>query len=273
MLFVLDVGNTNTVLGVYDGDQLLAHWRLTTDRHRTVDEYGILCRNLFTLRKLDFTAIDAIAISSVVPPLNFVLYKMATTYFHVEPLFVEPDKNAGIKIHYDTPQDVGADRVVNAVAAFHKYGGPCIVVDFGTATTFDAISAEGDYLGGIITPGINISSEALFLRASRLPRVEIRHPERVVGNSTIASIQSGLYFGYVGLVDGILTRMIDELGQQKTIVATGGLAPLIGKGSTLIREIDDNLLLEGLRLIYERNRKNRDQGPEIGDQGRAKYEE
>src|SRR3984885_7665606 len=163
MLFVLDVGNTNTVLGVYSGEQLLAHWRLTTDRHRTVDEYGILCRNLFTLGKFDSTAIDSIAISSVVPPLNFVLYKMATTYFHVEPLFVEPDKNAGIKIHYDTPHDVGADRVVNAVAAFHKYGGPCIVVDFGTATTFDAISSEGDYLGGVITPGIYISSEALFL--------------------------------------------------------------------------------------------------------------
>jgi type III pantothenate kinase len=254
MLFVLDVGNTNTVLGVYRDDKLVARWRLTTERDRTVDEYGILCRNLFMLGKLDSSTIDAIAISSVVPPLNFTLYKMATTYFHIEPLFVEPGKNAGIKIHYDTPQDVGADRVVNAVAAFHKYGGPCIVVDFGTATTFDAISIEGDYLGGIITPGISISAEALFMRAARLPRVEIRHPGQIVGTSTIASIQSGLYHGYIGLVDGILEKMIEELGPQKTVIATGGLAPLIGKGSKLIREIDDDLLLEGLKLIYERNR-------------------
>jgi type III pantothenate kinase len=254
MLFVLDVGNTNTVLGVYDSDILVARWRLTTERDRTVDEYGILCRNLFMLAKLDFAAVDAIAISSVVPPLNFTLYKMATTYFHIEPLFVEPAKNAGINIHYDPPHDVGADRVVNAVAAFHKYGGPCIVVDFGTATTFDAISTEGDYLGGVITPGIYISSEALFLRAARLPRVQIRHPDRVVGTSTISSIQSGLYHGYIGLVDGILEKMIDELGTQKSIIATGGLAPLIGKGSRLIDQIDDDLLLEGLKLIYERNK-------------------
>ncbi|MFY9224497.1 MAG: type III pantothenate kinase [Blastocatellia bacterium] len=253
MLLVMDVGNTNTVLGVYAGDEIVARWRLTTERDRTIDEYGILCRNLFTLAKLDFTAIKAIAISSVVPTLNFTLYKMAITYFHLEPLFVEPEKNSGIKIHYDTPQAVGADRVVNAVAAFHKYGGPCIVVDFGTATTFDAISPIGDYLGGVITPGVQISSEALFLRASRLPRVQIRHPEKVVGTSTIMSIQSGLYFGYIGLVDGILTRMIDELGPQKTVIATGGLAPLIGKGSAIIEIIDDDLLLEGLKLIYERN--------------------
>jgi type III pantothenate kinase len=253
MLLVLDVGNTNTVLGVYDGDDLLARWRLTTQRERTVDEYGVLCRNLFTLANLDSSKITAIAISSVVPPLNFTLYKMATTYFRLEPLFVEPNKNAGIKIYYDSPQDVGADRVVNAVAAFHKYGGPCIIVDFGTATTFDAIDAQGDYLGGVITPGIHISSEALFLRAARLPRVEIKHPETVVGRSTVGSIQSGLYFGYIGLVDGILRRMIDELGPQQTVVATGGLAPLIGKGSTLIDRIDDNLLLEGLKIIYQRN--------------------
>lgn len=256
MLLVLDVGNTNTVLGVYKGDELLARWRLTTERDRTVDEYGILCRNLFTLAKLDFTQIDAIAISSVVPTLNFTLYKMAMTYFHLEPLFVEPEKNAGITIHYDTPQAVGADRVVNAVAAFQKYGGPCIVVDFGTATTFDAISSTGDYLGGVITPGVHISSEALFLRASRLPRVEIRHPEKVVGTSTIMSIQSGLYFGYIGLVDGILTRMIEELGEQKSVIATGGLAPLIGKGSSIIKVVDDNLLLEGLKIIYEKNKAN-----------------
>ncbi|MBL8149080.1 MAG: type III pantothenate kinase [Blastocatellia bacterium] len=253
MLLVMDVGNTNTVLGVYEGQELVTRWRLTTERERTVDEYGVLCRNLFTLAELDPKAIKAIAVSSVVPPLNFTLYKMATTYFQVEPLFVDPTKNSGINIHYNPPGDVGADRVVNAVAAFFKYGGPSIVVDFGTATTFDAISDNGDYLGGVITPGINISSEALFLRAARLPRVEIRHPERVVGTSTTASIQSGLYHGYISMVDGILEKMIAELGLQKSIVATGGLAPLIGKGSRLIEIIDDNLLLEGLRLIYERN--------------------
>lgn len=255
MLLVLDVGNTNTVLGVYKNDVIVARWRLTTERDRTIDEYGILCRNLFTLAKLDPTEISAIAISSVVPTLNFTLYKMAVNYFGLEPLFVEPEKNSGIKIYYDTPQAVGADRVVNAVAAFHKYGGPAIVVDFGTATTFDAISPAGDYLGGVITPGIQISSEALFLRASRLPRVQIRHPEKVVGTSTIMSIQSGLYFGYIGLVDGILKRMIEELGPQKTVIATGGLAPLIGKGSEIIEIIDDDLLLEGLKLIYERNKE------------------
>lgn len=256
MLLVLDVGNTNTVLGVYEDNRLLTRWRLTTERDRTVDEYGILCRNLFTFAGLDPTSITAIAISSVVPPLNFTLYKMALSYFHIEPLFVDPKSNAGIGIDYDTPQDVGADRVVNAVAAYQKYGGPCIVVDFGTATTFDAIADNGDYLGGVITPGINISSEALFQRASRLPRVEIRRPERVVGKSTIGSIQSGLYFGYIGLVDGILRRMVEELGPQKAIIATGGLAPLIGRGSELIGVVDDDLTLEGLKLIYERNRQS-----------------
>lgn len=256
MLLVLDVGNTNTVLGVYREETLVARWRLTTERDRTVDEYGILCRNLFTFAGLDSTRITAIAISSVVPPLNFTLYKMALDYFRVEPLFVDPKSNAGIGIDYDTPQDVGADRVVNAVAAYQKYGGPCVVVDFGTATTFDAIAANGDYLGGVIAPGINISSEALFQRASRLPRVEIRHPERVVGKSTVGSIQSGLYFGYIGLVDGILRRMVEELGPQKTIIATGGLAPLIGRGSALIDAVDNDLTLEGLKLIYERNKQS-----------------
>lgn len=254
MLLVIDVGNTNTTLGVYEGTELIAHWRLTTERERTVDEYGILCRNLFTFSKLDPEKIKAIAIASVVPPLNFTLFRMAQTYFNHEPFFVRPTENVGMPIKYDAPSDVGADRIVNAVAAYERHGGPCVVVDFGTATTFDAISKYGEYLGGVITPGINISAEALFQRAARLPRVSIAHPPRVVGNSTIGSIQSGLYFGYIGLVEGILRRMADEMGDLAAVIATGGLARLIGKGSPLITEIDENLTLEGLRLIYLRNK-------------------
>ncbi|MBX7218835.1 MAG: type III pantothenate kinase [Blastocatellia bacterium] len=254
MLLVVDVGNTNTVLGVYDGTDLIAHWRITTQRERTVDEYGILCRNLFTLANLEFTKISGIVIASVVPPLNFTLFRMSTAYFHQEPMFVLPTENVlWMPIRYDSPQDVGADRIVNAVAAFERFGGPSIVVDFGTATTFDAISAEGEYLGGVITPGINISAEALFQRAARLPRVNISHPPRVVGTTTITSMQSGLYFGYIGLVEGILKRMSEEMGELRAVIATGGLARLIGKGSPMITEIDENLTLEGLRLIYERN--------------------
>jgi len=189
-----------------------------------------------------------------VPPLNYTLRRMASVYFHVEPLFIDPAKNSGMPVRYDPPSDVGADRIVNGVAAFERYGGPCVVVDFGTATTFDAISREGEYLGGVICPGVQVSAEALFARAARLPRVEISRPEKVVGTSTVASIQSGLYFGYVGLVDGILRRMIAELGEGTRVIATGGLASLIGKGTDLIEVIDPDLTLEGLRLIYERNR-------------------
>ncbi len=256
MLLVIDVGNTNTVLGVYQGEKLTNHWRLTTERERTVDEYGILCRNLFEFAHLEPDKVDGIIIASVVPPLNFTLFRMAMVYFRQEPLFVRPTENVGMPIRYNSPTDVGADRIVNAVAAFQRYGGPCVVVDFGTATTFDAISAEGEYLGGIITPGVNISSEALFQRAARLPRVDIRHPEKVIGDSTVTSIQSGLYFGYIGLVEGILKRMEEELGPLKAVIATGGLARLIGKGTSVITEIDDNLTLEGLRLIYLKNKGN-----------------
>ncbi len=255
MLLVIDVGNTNTSLGVYRGETLVTHWRLTTERGRTVDEYGVLARNLFALAGLDFKEIDAVAAASVVPQLNFTVRRMSETYFHLSPLFIDHTTGTGMKILYQPPSDVGADRIVDAVAARHKYGAPCIVVDFGTATTFNAVSAAGDYLGGVITPGIQISSDALFARAARLPRVEIKRPQAVIGATTSGAIQSGLYYGYVGLVDGILRRMRDELGGTAAtmrVVATGGLAPLIATGSELIETVDDTLTLEGLRLIYEK---------------------
>ena len=253
MLLVIDVGNTNTSLGVYEGARLAAHWRLTTARARTVDEYGVHARNLFALAGLDFQQITAVAVASVVPPLNFTLRRMSEVYFGRTPLFIDNTTDTGLEILYEPPSDVGADRIVDAVAARHKYGAPCIVVDFGTGTTFDAINAAGQYLGGVICPGITISADALFERAARLPRVQIARPRSVVGSSTVGSIQSGLYYGYVGLVDGILRRMTEELGAGTRVVATGGLAPLIATGVDLIEAIDDTLTLEGLRLIYERN--------------------
>lgn len=252
MLLVIDVGNSNTSLGVYRGSELVSHWRLTTNRARTVDEYGVHARNLFALAGLDFKAIDAIAIASVVPPLNYTLKTMAESYFHLTPLFVDHASNSGIKILYEPPSDVGADRIVDAVAAIHKYGAPCIVVDFGTATTFNAINAQGEYLGGVITPGIMISTDALFERTAKLPRVDIKRPQKVIGSSTTTAMQSGLYHGYVGLVDGVLRKMIDELGDNPRVVATGGLAPLIATGSEFIELVDDTLTLDGLRLVYER---------------------
>jgi type III pantothenate kinase len=251
MLLVLDVGNTNTTLGVYDGEALTHSWRLNSERQRTVDEYGIMCRTLLQLGGLDSTSIDSIAISSVVPPLDFTLHKMSEVYFHVHPLFVNA-VNAGMPVLYDDPQEVGADRIVNAVAALSKYGGPCIVVDFGTATTFDAISRAGEYLGGIIYPGIQISADALFQRAARLRNTEIRRPDKLIGTNPTASIQSGLYYGNVAVVDGVLKRMVEELGADTRVVATGGLAPLIARGSEMIETVDANITLEGLRIIHER---------------------
>ena len=253
MLLVIDIGNTNTSLGVFDGDNLVAHWRLTTERARTVDEWGVLARNLFALTGFDFKSIDAIAIASVVPPLNFTLKRMAESYFQLTPLFIDHTVDTGLKILYEPPADVGADRIVDAVAAIHKYGSPCIVVDFGTATTFDAINSQGEYLGGVITPGITISSDALFERAAKLPRVEIKNPQKVIGSATVEAMQSGLYHGYIGLVDGILRKMIHELGGSPKIIATGGLAPLIAKGSEFIETVDETLTLEGMRLVYERS--------------------
>src|SRR5271169_6186827 len=257
MLLVLDVGNTNTVLGVFAGDgrssELAAHWRVATIQTQTVDEYGVLFRNLFAMADIKVTAIKGIIISSVVPPMDTVLREVCERYFHTKPLFVEPGVKTGMPVQYDNPAEVGADRVVNGVAAFEKYGGPCIIVDFGTATTFDAVSARGEYLGGVITPGIGISADALFERTARLPRVDIRKPPRVLATNTVNSLQSGLYYGYLGLIDGILERLMAELGSDVKVVATGGLASLMGGGSKYIREVDDLLTLEGLRIIYERN--------------------
>ncbi len=257
MLLVIDVGNTNTSLGVYRGAELVAHWRLTTNRARTVDEYGVHARNLFELAGLDFKAISAIAIASVVPPLNYTLKTMAETYFNLSPLFVDSETDTGLTILYEPAGDVGADRIVDAVAAIEKYGAPCIIVDFGTATTFDVINDKGEYLGGVITPGIMISADALFERAAKLPRVDIKRPQRVVGSSTTTAMQSGLYHGYTALVDGVLRKIVEELGgatKKPRIIATGGLAPLIATGSEFIEEVDDTLTLDGLRLIYERTR-------------------
>lgn len=251
MLLVIDVGNTNTVLGVYRGEELLHCWRLVTARERTADEWGILIRTLFSLGEISDGIVSAITISSVVPPARPALEEMAMRYFGIQPIFIEPHMNLGMPILYNPPSDVGADRIVNAVAAHARFGGPVIVVDFGTATTFDAISPKGEYLGGVIAPGIGISAEALFLRAARLPRVEIRPPTTVIGSSTVSSIQSGLYWGYASLVDGVLRKMKTEL-ENPYVVSTGGLAELISPACEEIDSVDKNLTLEGMRLLYNR---------------------
>lgn len=251
MLLVIDVGNTNTVLGVYRKQDLLHCWRLTTARDRTADEWGILIRTLFHLGDISNGTVTAIVVSSVVPPARPALEEVALRYFGVQAFFIEATMDLGMPVLYSPPGDVGADRIVNAIAAYEEFGGPAIVVDFGTATTFDAISLEGEYMGGVITPGIGISSEALFLRAARLPRIEIRKPEKVIGDSTVASMQSGLYWGYAGLVDGVLRRMKEEL-ENPHVVATGGLAELIFPACEEIDSVEKNLTLEGMRLIYER---------------------
>ena len=250
-LLVVDVGNTNVVLGIYRDNELVNSWRLATARDRTADEYGILAKQLLDGAVPD--VLDGAIVGSVVPPLNYPITQMIRQYFGVEPLFVEPGVKTGIAIHVDNPQEVGADRIINSVAAYEAFGGPTIIVDFGTATTFDVVTANAEYVGGVIAPGLTISAEALFARAARLPRVDIRRPPHVIGTNTIVNMQSGIYFGYLGLVDGLLARMKEELGEVKRVIATGGLATLFGKDSEHIDVVDPELTLKGLKIIWDRN--------------------
>ncbi len=254
MLLVVDVGNTNIVLGVFKEKELLCHWRISTDRQRTADEYGILLYNLFQHNKMDMKQIRSVIISSVVPPLIVPLQRMCARYFGGEPVIVGPGIKTGIRIHYENPREVGADRIVNAIGAFEKYGGPLIIVDFGTATTFCAIGKEGDYLGGAIAPGIGISTEALFQRAAKLPRIELVMPKTVICRNTVASMQAGIILGFAGQVDQIVRRMKLEMDSEPKVVATGGLANLIFQESSTIDVVEPFITLEGLRLIHERNR-------------------
>jgi type III pantothenate kinase len=254
MLLVIDIGNTNTVLGLYREQELLHSWRLTTDTARTADEYAILVHELFRLSDLHFTDVKDVIISCVVPPMLRTMEELCRSYFKFKPYIVGPGVKTGMPIHYDNPREVGADRIVNAVAAFERYRRALIIIDFGTATTFDFISSRGEYQGGAIAPGVGISAEALFARASKLPRVEFSRPPQVIAKNTVHSMQSGIFYGYVGLVDGIVGRMQQEAREPALVVATGGLAGLIAPASQTIEKIEPSLTLEGLRIIYLRNK-------------------
>jgi type III pantothenate kinase len=256
MLLALDVGNTHTTIGVFRERQILRRWRLSTVRHRTVDELGILLRQLCEWASISSDDISGVVVGSVVPPLDASLRAAIDTYLHSRPLFVAPGIKSGMPLKVDTPLELGADRLCNAVAAFAEYGGPCVVVDFGTASTWDVVSGKGEFLGGVIAPGLEVAAEALFSRAAKLPRVELAAPARVIGKGTVDSIQAGLVYGYVGLVEGLTKRVLGELGGGK-VVATGGLAPVLARHTPLFDAVDDDLTLKGLRLLWERNRPER----------------
>lgn len=278
MLLAIDVGNTNTVLGLYRLDEkaglppkgkpvaakerfdLAAHWRITTHRTQTVDEYGVFFVKLFEMNGLSPSQVTNIIIASVVPPLDSTLRQVCETYFHLDPLFVEPGIKTGMPALVDNPTELGADRIADCIAAIERYGGPCIVVDFGTATKFEVISEKGEYLGGAIAPGLGLSAEALFSRAARLSRVDIKRPAKVIGTNTVGHLQSGVYYGYIGLVDGMLERIFAELGHKPRVIAAGGLARMVAADSRYISEIDDLLTLDGLRILFERNRNVRPRG-------------
>ncbi|GGL64273.1 type III pantothenate kinase [Sporolactobacillus putidus] len=253
MIFVCDVGNTNIVTGVFDNGQLIHHWRISTDREKTEDEFAMLVNNLFQYSGLSFEDFNGVAISSVVPSIMFALERMCEKYFRVKPLIVGPGIRTGLNLKYDNPKEIGADLIVNAVAAVHAYQVPIIVIDFGTATTYSYIDEKADYIGGAIAPGINISTEALYEKASKLPRIEIAKPPHIVGRNTIHAMQSGVLFGYVGQVEGIVTRMKKQAKSTPIVVATGGLCSLISNETSVIDHVDPFLTLKGLYLIYRRN--------------------
>ncbi|MFB3777215.1 MAG: type III pantothenate kinase [Bryobacteraceae bacterium] len=252
MLLALDAGNTNITIGAFEDASLIGRWRLRTVLDQTADEFGVLLRNVFSLSGLNLAKVDGVIVSSVVPPLDSALALMSEKYFDQTAVFVTHSTDTGLEISYDNPAEVGADRIVNSVAAFAKYGGPCVVVDLGTAITFDAVSSSGRYLGGLIAAGIGIAVEALFAKTARLPLVDFREPARLIGTNTVGSIQSGLYYGAIGMIDGILERMIAQLGPGTRIVATGGQAGMITRGSRYLKDVDENLTLEGLRMIWAR---------------------
>jgi type III pantothenate kinase len=253
VLLALDAGNSNITIGAFEGGDLVCQWRLRTVHDQTADEWGILLHNLFSPAGLDIARVDGIIISSVVPPIDSTLAFMTQRYFHTNAMFVGPHTDIGLKIRYDNPNEVGADRLVNGVAGFYKYGGPCVVVDMGTTINFDCISGDAEYLGGSIAVGIGISINALFSKTARLPKVDFRRPKNVIGTNTVASIQSGLYYGAIGMIDGILERVIAQLGPETKAIATGGQAHMIVEGSRYLKTYDEHLTLQGLQMIWERN--------------------
>lgn len=254
MLLAVDIGNTNIALGLFDGKDLIQHWKIRSEQQKTTDEYEIILLNLLSLAQLEAKSIRSVIISSVVPPLTPVFQSLSQDFLNINPLVVGPGLKTGMSILYENPQEVGADRVVASVAAFDKYGGPAIIVDFGTATTFDVISKDGEYLGGAIAPGIQIAAEALYLKTAKLPRIEIKKPKNAIGRTTVTSMQSGLYFGYIGLISNIIDEISNELGEGIKIIATGSFASQIYPDLVSIEYLDPYLVLEGLRIIHDRNK-------------------